>query len=98
MDYNFTPFYVIPGNEKEFQDYAHNHTSRLAKIGMVPRIVLFPHDLSSDVNPSGIFIGTWYERKDAWEIVQMLAMVCPDPKKQKKFSELLQIYLQKKNR
>ena len=37
-------FYVIPGNEMEFQDYAYKHTDRLEKIGMVPRIVLLEYD------------------------------------------------------
>ena len=74
MSYNweFTHFYVIPGNEKEFQEYAHNHTSRLSKIGMVPRIVLLEYDLSSDVNPSGVFIGEWWERSDIDDIMLVL--------------------------
>ena len=83
MSYNweFTPFYVIPGNEMEFQDYAHNHTSRLAKIGMVPRIVLLEYDLSSDANPSGVFIGTWKQNPHMSNILKQLYVLCTDPGK-----------------
>ena len=83
MSYNweFTHFYVIPGNEKEFQEYAHNHTSRLSKIGMVPRIVLLEYDLSSDVNPSGIFIGTWKHNPHMAKILATLHLLCTDPGK-----------------
>jgi len=74
-------FYVIPGNQKEFQDYAHNHTSRLAKVGMVPRIVLLEYDLSSDVNPSGVFIGTWKHNPHMAKILATLSLLCADPGK-----------------
>ena len=78
---NRTHFYVIPGNEMEFQDYAYKHTDRLEKIGMVPRIVLIEYDLSSDVNPSGIFIGTWKQNPHMAKILATLHLLCTDPGK-----------------
>ena len=85
-------FYVIPGNEKEFQEYAHNHTSRLAKIGMVPRIVLLEYDLSSDVNPSGIFIGTWKQNPQITDILSRLYLLCQDTKKREIITQLIDDY------
>jgi len=91
-------FYVIPGNEMEFQDYAHNHTSRLAKIGMVPRIVLLEYDLSSDVNPSGVFIGTWKDREDIMGIFANLNNMTLDKLKLARLQEIWRLVVKHKEK
>jgi hypothetical protein len=94
MTYN--TLYIIAGNVEEYINWVMKSKTKYPTHNFY-YVVSFT-DFRNTNNPDGLFIGTWYDRKDAWEIVQMLAMVCPDPKKQKKFSEILQIYFQKKNR
>ena len=88
--------YIIAGNIEEYLDWAYKSNDIYPTHNFY--YVLHPTNLRDTHNPEGIFIGTWYDRPDAWEMIQRLVEVCPDPKKQRKFSEILQIYLQKKNR
>jgi hypothetical protein len=88
--------YIIAGNMEEYLDWAYKSNAKYPTHNFY--YVMDSTNLRNTHNPDGLFIGTWYDRKDAWEMIQMLVEVCPDPQKQRKFSEILQIYLQKKNR
>ena len=88
--------YIIAGNMEEYFDWVYKSNTKYPTHNFY--YVTDSTNLRDTHNPDGVFIGTWYDRKDAWEIIQRLVEVCPDPQKQRKFSEILQIYLRNKNR
>ena len=88
--------YIIAGNMEEYINRIMKSKTKYPTHNFY--YVVSSTDFRNTNNTDGLFIGTWYDRKDAWEMIQMLVEVCPDPQKQRKYSEILQIYLQKKNR
>ena len=62
--------FVIAGTSDQFYDWmrrnGYSHT--------VWRYVSGPEALRGTSHPQGIFIGTWYERKDMVEVIQMLRL------------------------
>ena len=40
-------------------------------------------------NPSGVFVGTWREREDIFEILNMLLVIMTDPIKHDRIQDLL---------
>lgn len=62
MDY----LYIIAGNVNEYQNWLfHQKTTNCRYVGG-------PDILRGIENPHGVFIGTWYERKDIQEILVRL--------------------------
>ena len=88
--------YIIAGSIEEHIDWVMKSKTKYPTQNFY--YVVSPADFNGKENPDGLFIGTWYDRKDAWEMIQKLVEISPLPEKQKKFSEILQTYLQKKNR
>lgn len=52
-------------------------------------IVRHPEQLRGMRDPNGIFVGTWREREDIFEILNMLLVIMTDPIKHKIIQDLL---------
>ena len=64
MDY----LYIIAGNVNEYQNWLfHQKTTNCRYVGG-------PDILRGIENPHGVFIGTWYNRKDIHEILNRLVV------------------------
>jgi hypothetical protein len=85
---------VIAGNAHEanywiIQDLGKKYP-RNTLLAMSDYIIVHSLDqLRGMRNPNGIFIGTWRERKDIFEILNMLLVQMTDPVKHKIIQDLL---------
>ena len=75
--------YVIAGTEPQAYEWINRKLEERIRNGEFPnqiddyKYVHSPDILRGIRNPHGIFLGTWRDRRDIKEIVQML-MVCSD--------------------
>ena len=78
------PYFIVAGN---FQEYIGHVNIHCMKYDLRTTQVIFLHDISmikgskKILDPDGIFVGTWKERKDIREIVFELFALSLDSKK-----------------
>ena len=65
--------FVIAGNVNEYQNWLF-HLKKTTNYRSNYRYVGVPDILRGIENPHGVFIGTWYNRKDIHEILERLVV------------------------
>lgn len=63
--------FIISGNSQEYLNYLRNDMNLAYEYKYVASI----DSIRGHRNITGKFIGTWYEREDIFQIIQMLAVV-----------------------
>jgi hypothetical protein len=76
-----TPYYIIAGNIDEVITYSKANNLQLNLQGFEIKYVTFSHDIASDINPNGIFIGTWKQNPQITDILSRLYLLCQGTKK-----------------
>ena len=76
-----TPYYIIAGNIDEVITYSKANNLQLNLQGFEIKYVTFSHDIASDINPNGIFIGTWKQNPQITDILSRLYLLCLGTKK-----------------
>ena len=75
-------YYVIGGNYTEMVEYTSKKAPNLNHIWVFDAIAI------TEENPSGVFIGTWMNRKDILDIMDKLIELSTDVKKRVLFNDL----------
>jgi hypothetical protein len=78
-----TPYYIIAGNIDEVITYSKANNLQLNLQGFEIKYVTFSHDIASDINPNGIFIGTWKQNPQITDILSRLYLLCQGTKKKR---------------
>ena len=68
--------YIIAGNMEEYINWVMNSKTKYPNQNFY--YVVSSTDFRNTNNPDGLFIGTWYERKDIQEIFHALQRSCTD--------------------
>ena len=87
-----TPYYVIAGNIDEVITYSKANNLQLNLQGFEIKYVTFSHDIASDINPDGLFIGTWKQNPQITDILSRLYLLCQDTKKREIITQLIDDY------
>ena len=64
--------YVICGNYHEFKEYREKNPDHLAQHAM--KYVNGPDTLRGVTDPHGVFVGSWYQRKDIHDIILQITV------------------------
>ena len=86
-------YYVICGNKAEYDEYVRKNFKENGQ-----REYIYLYDvlgLKGIANPSGVFVGTWYERPDIPDIISLLYMSCTETEKKYAITKVHQIYRNK---
>jgi hypothetical protein len=76
---------VIAGNYDQANIWMHARQKRT----VTHTVVHNADQLRGMRNPSGVFVGTWREREDIFEILNMLLVIMTDPIKHDRIQDLL---------
>ena len=87
-----TPYYIIAGNIDEVITYSKANNLQLNLQGFEIKYVTFSHDIASDINPNGIFIGTWKQNPQITDILSRLYLLCQDTKKREIINQVIDDY------
>ena len=87
-----TPYYIIAGNIDEVITYSKANNLQLNLQGFEIKYVTFSHDIASDINPNGIFIGTWKQNPQITDILSRLYLLCKDTKKREIINQVIDDY------
>lgn len=87
-----TPYYIIAGNINEAVEYCKANNLQLNLQGFEIKYVTFSHDIASDINPNGIFIGTWKKNPQIMDILSRLYLLCKDTKKREIINQVIDDY------
>ena len=87
-----TPYYIIAGNIDEVITYSKANNLQLNIQGFQTKYVTFSHDIASDINPNGVFIGTWKQNPQITDILSRLYLLCQDTKKREIINQVIDDY------
>jgi hypothetical protein len=87
-----TPYYIIAGNIDEVITYSKANNLQLNLQGFEIKYVTFSHDIASDINPNGIFIGTWKQNPQITDILSRLYLLCQGTKKREIINQVIDDY------
>ena len=95
-----TKFFVISGTRDQFVDWRNRNVPELLinnQIGNLSDLIYVSsvHVLKGTSNPTGVFIGTWYQRQDMIQVLLQLRIATTDIEKMKKLSQARDYYVQK---
>lgn len=86
--------YIICGNYHEFKEYRDKNPDRLAQYAM--KYVNGPNTLRGVSDPHGVFVGTWYERKDIRDIIVQIMAASKDTTTINSLQKVVSILKEKK--
>jgi hypothetical protein len=93
-------YFVIAGNSGQYLDFAKRKAQDFWNLGISVSLSHFVYAdefcIRGNRNPSGWFIGTWYERNDAYNILSLLLISTDDPKKRIVLNDQMTYLLTKK--
>lgn len=87
-----TPYYIISGNINEAVEYCKANNLQLNIQGFQTKYVTFSHDIASDINPNGVFIGTWKQNPEIMHILSRLYLLCQGNKKREIINQVINEY------
>ena len=87
-----TPYYIIAGNIDEVITYSKANNLQLNLQGFEIKYVTFSHDIASDINPNGIFIGTWKQNPQITDILSRLYLLCQGTKEREIINQVIDDY------
>ena len=87
-----TQYYIIAGNIDEVITYSKANNLQLNLQGFEIKYVTFSHDIASDINPNGIFIGTWKQNPQITDILSRLYLLCQGTKKREIINQVIDDY------
>lgn len=90
--------FVIAGTTDQAREWIKNHyvESKGATVLLDYVIVSNPQTLRGYKDPTGVFTGTWYERKDALDILSLIDISLTDKDKKRKLSKIIDAYYERK--
>jgi hypothetical protein len=95
-------YFVIAGYRDQYLNFMKKKSEELwnqgnTSISLSHFIYATVDNIRGIRNPSGWFIGTWYERDDAYNILSLLLMSTDDPKKRIVLNEQMTFLITKKS-
>ena len=91
-------YFVISGSYEEAKSWIERNGERLNREQLYPIFLSGIEKLRGVSEPRGVFIGEWYKRSDAIDIIQQLILSTNDSAKKQLYVDLVKEKLSQKDR